>query len=142
MHAALVGAVDGVRLVSPERTALISTPVTADHDRVLGAPIPKVLGYFAGLPEMGTSARAFGCKGSGGSIAFADPELEFAFALTHNRLTAPPADSAAGVADRVRSALGIGGRRARSRPRQRDAPEGTPRASRVASHGSSADAPV
>ena len=56
---------------------------------------------------MGGYAGTFGCKGSGGSIAFADPAHAFSFALTHNRLTAPPADVAAQVADHVRDALSI-----------------------------------
>ena len=108
MYAALVGEVDGVRLISAERAAEVATVVTADTDRVLGAPIPKGLGYFLGLPEMGPEIGAFGCKGSGGAIAFADPRSRFSFALTHNRLTAPPADNAAWIARRVREALGIG----------------------------------
>ncbi|MEW9529417.1 serine hydrolase domain-containing protein [Microbispora sp. NPDC049125] len=107
MFAALIGEVDGVRLISPERAGLVSTVVTAAPDLVLGAPVPKGLGYFMGLPEMGGHARAFGCKGSGGAVAFADPEHGFAFALTHNRMTAPPLDVAAEVADLVRQALGI-----------------------------------
>jgi CubicO group peptidase (beta-lactamase class C family) len=109
MYAALIGAVDGVRLVGPGCTALISTAMATGHDRVLAAPVPKTLGYFTGLPEMGQHPRAFGAKGSGGSIAFADPEHGFSFALAHNRLTAPPCDVAAHVAEHVRRALGIDG---------------------------------
>lgn len=108
MYAALIGEVDGVRLISPERTARIATVITADTDRTLGAPIPKGLGYFLGLPEMGPHPSAFGCKGSGGSIAFADPAHGFTFALTHNRLTAPPADTAAQLTAQLRAALDIG----------------------------------
>jgi len=93
-----------VHLIAPERTA----QVAADTDRVLGVPIAKGLGYFLGLPEMGPGA--FGCKGSGGSIGFADPEYGFSFAFTHNRLTAPPADTAAHIASQVRDALAIGSR--------------------------------
>jgi hypothetical protein len=102
MYAALIGAVDGVRLITPDRLTRISAVVTADADPVLGAPVPKGLGYFLGLPEMGPHAGVFGSKGSGGSIAFAGAGHGFAF--THNRLTAPPHDSAA----QVRQALGIG----------------------------------
>ncbi|MFI6452655.1 serine hydrolase domain-containing protein [Streptosporangium amethystogenes] len=108
MYAALVGEVDGVRLVSPERTDRIAAILTTDADPVLGAPVPKGLGYFLGLPEMGPHPRAFGCKGSGGSIAYADPDDRFSFALTHNRMTAPPEDTAAHIAGQIRTALGIG----------------------------------
>jgi len=107
MYAALIGEVDGLRLISPDRTTQISTVITTETDRVLGAPIPKGLGYFLRFPEMGGYAGTFGCKGSGGSIAFADPAHGLAFALTHNRLTAPPADVATQVADQVRNTLGI-----------------------------------
>jgi CubicO group peptidase (beta-lactamase class C family) len=104
MYAALVGEVDGVRLIGAERAAAVSRVLTAAPDRVLGAPVPKGLGYFVGLPEMG---EGFGCKGSGGSIGFADPVRRFAFALTHNRLTGPPADNAGLVAEHVREALDL-----------------------------------
>ncbi|GAB2948086.1 serine hydrolase domain-containing protein [Micromonospora polyrhachis] len=107
MYAALVGDVDGVRLISPHRTGRISTITTAEVDRVLGAPVPKGLGYFLGLPEMGGGGSAFGCKGSGGSIALADPKNGFAFAFVHNRMAAPPADLASQVANEVRAALSI-----------------------------------
>ncbi|WP_046563280.1 serine hydrolase domain-containing protein [Micromonospora sp. HK10] len=107
MYAALIGDVDGVRLISPRRAAHLATVATAQTDPVLGVPVPKGLGYFLGLPEMGGHARAFGAKGSGGSIAFADPEHGFAFAFAHNRMTAPPADLAGQVATRIRDALGI-----------------------------------
>jgi CubicO group peptidase (beta-lactamase class C family) len=104
-YAALIGEVDGVRLISAGRTGAVSTAVRADVDRVLGAPIPKGLGYFLGLPEMG-GAAAFGCKGSGGGIAFADPARGFAFAFIHNRLAGPADDNAALIAGTVRDALG------------------------------------
>jgi len=35
-----------------------------------------------------------GYKGSGGSIGLADPNQGYTIAFTHNRLTAPPHDSA------------------------------------------------
>lgn len=85
-------------------TRINTVVVTADPDRVLGAPIPKGLGYFLGLPEMGPHAGVFGCKGSGGSIALADPGHGFAFAFTHNRLTAPPTTAPPSSARRSASA--------------------------------------
>jgi CubicO group peptidase (beta-lactamase class C family) len=50
-------------------------------------------------------SRAFGCKGSGGSVAFADPAHEVAIAFTHNRMAAPPEDLAASITGYVRDAL-------------------------------------
>ncbi len=107
VYAALIGEIDGVRPISPERTARISTVIAVEADRVLGVPIPKGLGYFLGLREMGGHTRAFGGKGSGGSIAFADPAHGFSFALTHNRMAAPLIDLAAQIAGHVRDPLKI-----------------------------------
>jgi hypothetical protein len=73
MYAALIGEVDSVWLITPDRLTRVSTVVTADTDRVLGAPIPKGLGYFLALPEMGPTPACSAARGSGGSIAFVDP---------------------------------------------------------------------
>jgi CubicO group peptidase (beta-lactamase class C family) len=108
MYAAMTRDIDGVRLISAERLAHVGAVVTADVDLVLGAPVPKCLGYFSGLPEFGGRAGAFGCKGSGGSIAFADPASDLTFAFTHNRMAAPPQDLATHIANHVRDALAPG----------------------------------
>ena len=74
MYAALTSEVNGIgALISPQRTTRIATVATAEVDLVLGAPVPKGLGYFLGLPEMGGHTFAFGCKGTGGNTAFVDP---------------------------------------------------------------------
>ena len=46
-----------------------------------------------------------GYKGSGGGIGLADPNQGYTIAFTHNRLTAPPHDSALHIPDRIRTAL-------------------------------------
>ncbi|MEU8432356.1 serine hydrolase domain-containing protein [Streptomyces sp. NPDC029216] len=108
MYAALIGEVDGVRLLAPEHTARIAAVVTGDVDRIFGRAVAKGLGYFLGLPETGGRRTAFGHNGSGGSIAFADPEHGLAVAVLHTRLTGGQENVAPqAVADEIRAALGI-----------------------------------
>jgi len=94
MYAALAtgGAVDGVRLVSPERVGLMSAIQVATPDRVLFMPIRKSIGFFNGGKTLGQHGAigpretAFGHPGAGGSIAFADPEAGLAIAVTVNKM--------------------------------------------------------
>ncbi|MEV8312139.1 serine hydrolase domain-containing protein [Streptomyces flavidovirens] len=110
MYAAVLGEVDGVRLLSAEQAAQVRQPVSSDIDQILGHRSPKTLGYFAGLTWLGGSPASFGTTGSGGSAAFADPAHDIAFALTKNRLTAGSADgAAAAVVREIYAALGIVG---------------------------------
>lgn len=105
MYAALLGEVDGVRLVSPERLRQLSAVAFADVDQVMGFPTRWGLGFGIGLP--GTQAdgpsTAFGVGGVGGSYAGADTATGIAFALTKkltkNRLTADfgAAEQVAGI---------------------------------------------
>jgi CubicO group peptidase (beta-lactamase class C family) len=111
-YAALVGEVDGVRLLPPERVAVATTLQTDATDLVIGVPVRKGLGYFLGGPfsPMSERATAFGHPGAGGSIGFADPEYRLAVGFTKNRLVTSldPARSAAyRVSERVREVLGI-----------------------------------
>jgi CubicO group peptidase (beta-lactamase class C family) len=94
MYGALAngGAIDGVRLVSPERLSLMQRILTHDVDRVLGLPIPKGVGYMFGgswgevASVSGPRETAFGHSGAGGSTAFADPEVGLAVAVVPNRM--------------------------------------------------------
>jgi CubicO group peptidase (beta-lactamase class C family) len=96
MYAALAGggAVDGVRLVSPERIDLMQRVLTEDVDRVLMMPIPKGVGFMFGGGRDGVTSvfgprrTAFGHSGAGGSTAFADPEAGLAVAVTINQMQA------------------------------------------------------
>lgn len=112
VYAALVGeGVDGVRLLSPERVAQVTALQTEEIDAALGMPVRKGLGYFLGnvMSPMSSRVSAFGHPGVGGAIAFADPEHEFAFALTKSRLTVDgPGESPAYLAAcAIREELGI-----------------------------------
>jgi CubicO group peptidase (beta-lactamase class C family) len=89
MYAALLGEVDGVRLVSPERLREISAVSFAGVDQVFGNPAKWGLGYGIGRPGADAEATAsvFGVPGAGGSAAYADTATGIAVAVTKNRLT-------------------------------------------------------
>ncbi|HEU4326146.1 MAG TPA: serine hydrolase domain-containing protein [Roseiflexaceae bacterium] len=97
MYAALLGEVDGVRLITPERLRLVSAVAGSGVDQVFGFPTAWGLGYAIG-PSF------FGVGGVGGSQAYADPERGIAFALTKNRLT-PTFETANRVAAIVTQAV-------------------------------------
>lgn len=112
LYAATIGDVDGVRLVSADRVRAMSALQTDGWDLVLETATPKGIGYSLGNPDsaMGSRLSAFGHPGYGGSIAFADPEYGFSFALVKNRLrgAAPDGQTVAMDAARAaRRALGI-----------------------------------
>ena len=89
MYAALLGEVDGVRLLSPERLRAATAVSTSGTDEVFGMPSAWGLGYSIGLlgstPQ--DSPTAFGVGGAGGSFAYGDTASGIAFAVTKNRLT-------------------------------------------------------
>ena len=95
MYGALAngGEIDGVRLVSKERIALMSAIQVEQADRVIFLPIPKSIGFFNGgnwamgqVGATGPRRTAFGHPGAGGSIAFADPEVGLGVAVTLNKM--------------------------------------------------------
>ncbi|MDF2704461.1 MAG: beta-lactamase [Nonomuraea muscovyensis] len=83
MYAALIGEVDGVRLVSPERLAEMTAVAVQGPDWVFGADAPRTLGY-----ALEAGGAMFGASGSGGSLAGAAPALGLSVAATKNLLTA------------------------------------------------------
>ncbi|WP_197990422.1 serine hydrolase domain-containing protein [Streptomyces pactum] len=103
LYAALIGEVDGVRLLSPEWTARAAEPAVTGRDRMLLGHYTKGLGYFLGLPETAGEVTCFGHHGSGGSIAFADRDRGMSFALTRTRLVAPGNRTARLLVDAVRA---------------------------------------
>ena len=90
MYAALMGEVDGVRLISPEQLREVSAVAFRGTDEIMGNPVSWALGYAIGSIE--TEARetpgVIGMGGVGGSYACADTATGVAWALTKNRLTA------------------------------------------------------
>jgi hypothetical protein len=87
MYAALIGEVDGVRLVSPQRLHQISAVASKGPDWTWGQELPKTLGYVA---EAG--GAMFGWAGYGGSLAGAAPRHGLALAATKNALAMGGAD--------------------------------------------------
>lgn len=111
LYAALIGEVDGVRLLPDERVKAMTALQTDAWDMVIEDAFPKAIGYFLGDVDspMGMRLTAFGHSGYGGTIAFADPEYGFAFALLKNRLKNNDVEPrvALEAARAARQALGI-----------------------------------
>ncbi len=105
LYAVMISGVDGVRLFPDERVRAMSALQTDAWDLVLDAADPKGIGYFLGRPDspMGTRISTFGHPGYGGSIAFADPDYGFAFALVKNRLRGDSPDSRSVAMDAARA---------------------------------------
>jgi CubicO group peptidase (beta-lactamase class C family) len=112
-YASMATGVDGVRLLPPERVALIAQERRHDMDQVLGLEIRKGLGYF--LPGLNAESipdtpGAFGHPGAGGSVGFAEPANGLAVGFAKTRLVSPPDRWAATdvkVTRKIREVLGI-----------------------------------
>jgi CubicO group peptidase (beta-lactamase class C family) len=104
--ALLLGGVDGVELLPPERVK-VATSLQRPDDKPDAPSLPKSLGYAVGGPNsiFGPRLTAFGHSGYGGSTGFADPEVAFAFSFARNRLS--DADTPMLVVNEVRKLLGI-----------------------------------
>ena len=112
------GELDGVRLLSRQ---LVSTLNTAranseEPDPVMfGFPVPiSIGGYWLGGPNppvcSARNPRAMCHPGQGGSIGWADPDINLAVAICHNRLFNPTTvaeDAVLVIANAVRAALNL-----------------------------------
>jgi CubicO group peptidase (beta-lactamase class C family) len=88
MYAALLGHIDGIKLVSPDRLATMATPTVSGTDQVVGIPTTSALGYSPARPG-GVESRpgsTFGMIGSNGSAAYADIDSGVAVAVMRNRI--------------------------------------------------------
>lgn len=87
MYAACIGEIDGIRLLSPETVQRATVPRSTGTDVVIGQPLHFGLG-FSLPPTLGSDPgpRSFGHSGAGGSLAFADPDRELAFAYVMNQM--------------------------------------------------------
>ncbi|MGW2258359.1 serine hydrolase domain-containing protein [Streptomyces sp. NPDC001780] len=108
MYAALVGEVDGVRLLTPETLASATVEQASGKDQVLVFPSRFSAGYMLPTPgNLMTGPNAFGHTGRGGSLAFADPERGVAFGYVMNHIISGSDDVRAAVlADAVRKSVG------------------------------------
>jgi len=88
LYAALVGEVDGVRLLRPETVAAACTTQSDGGDAVLYLPTRFGLGFMLS-PALCPSAppTAFGHPGAGGSLALGDPARGVGFAYVMNRMS-------------------------------------------------------
>ncbi|WP_101789611.1 serine hydrolase domain-containing protein [Nonomuraea indica] len=89
MYAALLGEVDGTRLISPGRLREVTSVASGGVDEVFGMPATWGLGYGIGRPDSSAeqTPTVFGMAGAGGSAAYADTATGVTVAITKNRLT-------------------------------------------------------
>jgi CubicO group peptidase (beta-lactamase class C family) len=111
MYACLAnyGELDGVRLMSEQTVRHASAVQTTRPDKVIVLPVAFSMGYMNGAPgwPQGDRATAFGHPGFGGSIGFADPEIEMSFGFVCNALNLglTGAGRASSLADAARASI-------------------------------------
>ena len=93
IYSALLGHVDGIRLVSDTRRAAMAAIAFTGNDEVMGFPISWAYGYSPSRPSGEARAGStFGMVGMNGSAAYADIDSGVAVAVMRNRFT--PGDMA------------------------------------------------
>ncbi|WP_382465446.1 serine hydrolase domain-containing protein [Streptomyces noursei] len=107
MYAALIGEVDGVRVLTPETLASATKEQTNGKDQVLVAPSRFSSGYQLPTEDNPmTGQDSFGHTGRGGSLGFADAEHGIAFGYVMNHVIGGADDARASLlVDAVRRAL-------------------------------------
>lgn len=89
IYAATIGEIDGVRLLAPETvdTARVTVTPPNEPDTCLIMPTTFGMGFMThGQFTPYAGPGSFGHPGAGGSVAFAQPERELAFAYVMNRM--------------------------------------------------------
>jgi CubicO group peptidase (beta-lactamase class C family) len=73
-----------------ETMSLLTAPPSTEHpiDEIIGIPSYFSLGFIRPGPEtaFGSTPRAFGTPGAGGSFGFADPDAHLGYAYVMNKL--------------------------------------------------------
>ncbi|HSK91810.1 MAG TPA: serine hydrolase domain-containing protein [Euzebyales bacterium] len=89
MYAALLGDVDGVRLIPEARLRAATSLAASGVDAIMGNPCSWALGYALGLPDSapGADRTVFAMGGAGGSFAFGDTATRVSCAVTKNTMT-------------------------------------------------------
>ncbi|WP_407110395.1 serine hydrolase domain-containing protein [Streptomyces sp. DSM 116494] len=109
MYAALIGEVDGVRLLTQETLESAIKEQSAGKDQVMLVPSRFSDGYM--LPTEAcpmTGSRAFGHTGRGGSLGFADPEHGITFGYVMNHIVGGGEDRRAlSLVDALRRSIGL-----------------------------------
>lgn len=76
--------------ITPQTLARLTEPPSVERatDEVLGIPSYFSLGFLRPGPDVafGSSERAFGAPGAGGSFAFADPDVRLGYAYVMNKM--------------------------------------------------------
>lgn len=87
MYAALLGEVDGIRLLTPAQLDLATADQYSGRDTVFGNSATWGLGYALGSMTAPDAHEVFGMGGAGGSWAGADRRTGISVAITKNLLT-------------------------------------------------------
>jgi len=91
-YAALIGEVDGIRLLSPHQLASACEMQVRGPDKVIMRESCFGLGYaLQPFVAAGAGANCFGHAGAGGALAFADPDAELGFGYVMNAMRFSPA---------------------------------------------------
>ena len=109
LYAALVGEVDGVRLLSRRTVAEVTRVQVEGPDAVILMPTRFGLGFML-PPTLGLACPpgSFGHPGAGGSLGFADPQrrLGFGYVMNQMQLGLTGDARATGLVEAVYASLG------------------------------------